>query len=111
MLAQCFEADVPKPCAEFAQLLGVLRPADEHGCLGIAEEICDLRGGIGGVERQKDRAGADGCEIEHEGFRTLLDLYRHAVAGLDPQMNQRVCLSCGDRPKIVIGPDAAGRRL
>jgi hypothetical protein len=40
------------------------RPADEHGRLGVAEEVRDLGGLIRGVERQVDEAAAQTREIE-----------------------------------------------
>ena len=54
--------------------------AHHHGRLCVANEILDLGTLVGGVERQKDTAGAQTCQIKHHGFDRFFDLNGHPAA-------------------------------
>ena len=61
---------------------------DDHGRLGVADEIFELGGGVGGVERIEDGADLQGGEVQEHVGQRLLGLHQHAVAGLHAQRNQ-----------------------
>ena len=61
------------------------RIADDERRLGIADEIVELGGRVGGVERQEDGAGPHAAEIEKQRLGRFFDLHRDPVAGRDAQ--------------------------
>ena len=87
-----------------------LRPADEQGRLGIAQEVADLADRVGGVERQVDGTGPQAAQVEHQRLGALLDLRRDAVAGLDAQVQEdlghpaRQVLQVGVAEHAAVGP-------
>ena len=85
--------------------------AHENLRLGVAEKILDLRGRVGGVERQEDRARAQACEIQQHRVGRFLDLHGDAVAGLHAARAQKIGDAPRARMKIAVGDLAAFRRL
>jgi len=58
------------------------RIADHQRGPGVADEIVQLVEGVGGVQRQEDRAGPDRRQVKVQVLGAFLDLHRHPVAGL-----------------------------
>ena len=85
------------------------RRRDEQRRLCVRHEIVQLRTGIGGVERQPDRARPQGGEIKRDRLRTFVDLRRHPVAGLDAPRYQRLRQPGRQRPKPGVSQDPAVR--
>ena len=54
---------------ELRDIARLLRPADEHPRLGIADEIVELGQGVVRIERHEDRAHRQDREIEDQGVR------------------------------------------
>jgi hypothetical protein len=87
-----------------------LRTADEQPRLGIAQEVVDLRAGIGGVERQEHAAGLQAGQVEQHRLGALVDLRRHPVAGPDADVAQHrreppgLLLRRGEVDRRVAGP-------
>ena len=68
------------------------RPGRQTVSAGSASlrKILELGERIGGVERQQRRARPEARERQHDHVGRLVDLRRDAVAGLDPERDQRV---------------------
>ena len=92
---------LPSPCSPSVSTCGTpsSRPSaaicsassgrqTNSGRLGVAQEVADLAGGVGGVERQVDGTGPQRAEIDHQRLGALLDLGRDAVAGLDAEIQE-----------------------
>ena len=67
-------------------------PARAHhdAGLGVADEIFDLGGLVGGIQRQVDVAGAQHREVEQQRLDRLLGLHRHARARRQPERIEQV---------------------
>jgi hypothetical protein len=78
------------------------RIAHHQRRLGVGDEVVQLVQRIRGVERQVDRARADGGEIEHEPLDRFLGLRRHAVARLDAALDQHIGGLARPRDQIAI---------
>ena len=56
----------------------ILRRADHHRRLGVADEVFEFGRLVGGIQRQVDIAGAQRRQIEEQRFRRFFDLHRDA---------------------------------
>jgi len=64
--------------------------ADQQAGTAIGDEIADLGGGIGGVQRQVDDPGLNRAGIKRQGGGRFADLDRHPVAGPQPRRAHRI---------------------
>ena len=85
----------------------VRRLADENPGLGVGQEIRELVGSIGGVQRQVDGAHAQRCEVKAIVARRLVDLHRHPVAGANAQADQCMGVARGAGQHAGIADDLA----
>ncbi len=79
----------PQPAATGASVDFGPPVAEKEPRPRIGDEIRDLGGGIGGVERQEDDAGPDRAGDDGEHVGALFQLQRHPVARLQPRGDQR----------------------
>ena len=70
-------------CACRLQHLGL---ADVQVRPGVAQEVADLLAGVGGIQRQIDRADLQAGQIQDDGLAALVDLHRDAVARCHAQL-------------------------
>ena len=86
----------------------VPRRADDDAGLGIADEVLDLAGLVGVVQRQVDMARAQHRQVEHQRLDRLLGLHGDARAFGQRQRGEQV----GDaRARLVeVAPAVAARR-
>ena len=64
--------------------------ADDHRRLGVRDEVVDLGGLVGGVQRQERIAGAQRREIEQHRLGRLVDLHRDPCALRELQSLEQV---------------------
>ncbi len=79
-----------------------LRPDNDDFRFGVAKEIVELGQRIGGVERQKHRAGPRAGEIKRDGLRAFLHLHGNAVALRDAGIGKRLRDPARQRPELRI---------
>ena len=82
--------DLGAASRDLGDAIGLGGIAHHQRRLGIADEIVELVERIGGVERQIDRAGTHGGEIEHQCCDGFFSLRCNAVADFDPARHQHI---------------------
>ena len=80
------------PRANASRLIQVkLRGAQttSAGC-GVVDEVLDLAGLVGGVQRHVDQAGAQHGQVQHHGLDRLVHVHQHARAGGQREVGEQV---------------------
>ena len=85
------------------------RGADRNARLCIAEKIVEFGSRVRGVERQKQRPGAQAGKVQGQRLGRLLRLHRHPVAGLHSNLREHVGDPAGQAMERVAGHLAAVR--
>ena len=88
----------------------ILRRADEHRRLGIAEEVADLVALVGGVERQVHEAGAQHGEVEEQRLDRLLGLHGDPARRRQVERIEQVGEHRARPLDVAPGVEAAARR-
>ncbi len=89
--------------SDLAHPAEVLARAHHHARLGVADEVLDLAGLVGGVERQEHQAGAQHGQVEHQCLDRLFGLHGHTRSGRERQRVEQVGQHCGAAVEVAPG--------
>ena len=86
--------------------------ADDHRGPGVGDEVVQLGGRIGRVERLVHATRLERAEVEQDVFGRFLHLHRHPVAGRDSEFQQRIGIAPRTLGQVAVAEagSAPGRR-
>ncbi|MCY1289383.1 hypothetical protein D9M70_384730 [compost metagenome] len=86
-----------------ARVAGVAGAGDQHARRAVLDHVAGFRGGKARIQRRLDQAGLVQRALQLDQLGPVARLYRHAVAALQPERQQRVGQAGGALFQLAVG--------